>query len=90
MTRKDDSAVHCCIVEDHCDILPFLRACWRKKLFTSSDLLLIHFDAHPDLAVPSTTTVQDWLNLDQLHDTLSEDECGISEFLIPLGDDRYL
>ena len=44
--------------EDHCDVIPFLRACWRKKLFPAKDLLFVHFDAHPDLAVPSTTSVE--------------------------------
>lgn len=46
------------IVEDHCDVIPFFRACWRKKLFPSKDLLFIHFDAHPDLAIPSTTRTE--------------------------------
>ena len=45
-------------LEDHCDVIPFFRACWRKKMFPSKDLLFMHFDAHPDLAVPSTTAVE--------------------------------
>lgn len=28
---------------------------------------------------------QDWHDLDKLHDVLSDDVCGISEFLLPLG-----
>ena len=39
-------------------MIPFFRACWRKKLFPSKDLLFIHFDAHPDLAIPSTTRTE--------------------------------
>ena len=27
-------------------------------MFPSKDLLFMHFDAHPDLAVPSTTAVE--------------------------------
>jgi hypothetical protein len=27
-------------------------------MFPSKDLLFIHFDAHPDLAIPSTTAVE--------------------------------
>jgi hypothetical protein len=27
-------------------------------MFPSKDLLFLHFDAHPDLAIPSTTAVE--------------------------------
>ena len=56
MTELYQYSVH--FLEDHCDVIPFFRACWRKKMFPSKDLLFIHFDAHPDLAVPSTTAVE--------------------------------
>ena len=51
--------------EDHCDVIPFLRACWRKKLLPTKDLLFLHFDAHPDLAIPSTTSLEvcKWLKI---------------------------
>ena len=44
--------------EDHNDIIPFLRACYRKKILPAKNVLFMHFDAHPDLAVPSTTSVE--------------------------------
>jgi hypothetical protein len=47
-------------------------------------LLLIHFDAHPDLAVPTTTTLSQWNDLASLHDALEDDVSGISQFILPL------
>eukprot|EP01038_Epipyxis_sp_PR26KG_P010844 gene10844-14557_t len=51
--------MHCAIVDDHNDIIPFLFACWRsKKVFRISDsdincsVSVLHFDAHPDLSLP--------------------------------------
>jgi len=82
--------LHCCIVEDHNDIVPFVQACIRKKLCAASDLLFLHFDAHPDMAVPTTTRLDDWLNLSHLHDALEADVSGISQFVVPLVADGIL
>ena len=77
--------LHCCIVEDHCDIVPFLHACFRKKICCpTKKLLFVHFDAHPDMSVPTTTKLIDWTNLASLHDALEDDVCGISQFIVPL------
>ena len=77
--------LHCCIVEDHCDIVPFLHACFRKKICCpTKKLLFVHFDAHPDMSVPTTTKLTDWTNLTSLHDALEDDVCGISQFIVPL------
>ena len=77
--------LHCCIVEDHCDIVPFLHACFRKKICCPmKKLLFVHFDAHPDMSVPTTTKLTDWTNLTSLHDALEDDVCGISQFIVPL------
>ena len=76
--------LHLAVVEDHCDIIPFLHAAFRKKLCRSTNLLLVHFDAHPDLAVPTISTLSDWNDLTLLHDTLEDDISGISQFILPL------
>ena len=47
-------------------------------------MLFVHFDAHPDMSVPTTTKLTDWTNLASLHDALEDDVCGISQFIVPL------
>ncbi len=48
---------------------------------------MFHFDAHPDLSIPSTTkhinTLESWKDTEQLYGILSE-EGGIAEFILPL------
>ena len=80
------TVTHCCVVEDHNDIVPFLQACVRKKLchVPPSGLLFVHLDAHPDMAVPTMTCTTAWQNLSSLHDVLEADASGISQFVIPL------
>lgn len=45
--------IHVGIVESHDVALPFYYSLIRKKLIPSSNMTLIHFDAHPDLSIPS-------------------------------------
>jgi len=45
--------IHVGIVESHDAALPFYYSLIRKKLIPSKDLAFIHFDAHPDLSIPS-------------------------------------
>lgn len=83
--------IHCCVVDDHCDVVPFLQH--FQRLYYGRGLgklkaLVIHVDAHPDLSVPSSTlseSVDDWNDPDSLYDILLEEEGGIAEFLIPLA-----
>lgn len=85
ITVSPSRDLHCCIVEDHCDVVPFLHACMRKKICCpTKKLLFVHFDAHPDMSVPTTTKLSDWNNLTSLHDTLEDDVCGISQFIVPM------
>ena len=93
-SSSSSASLPVCIVEDHCDILFFIAALYRAKIpplynhddkYTdNSSLLLLHFDAHPDLAAPSHTPcrVQDFSNLSILAEILSG-EGGIAEFLLP-------
>lgn len=79
--------LHCCIVDDHCDIVPFLIGFYRVRKFdVNATVDLVHVDAHPDFSIPSSSlsnTIVDWNDSDLLYSIL-EEEGGISEFLIPL------
>ena len=61
------------IVEDHCDVVPFIYAYYRHKKIRQS-ALMVHFDSHPDLSVPSGKfSISDWRNSETLlHDILTE------------------
>lgn len=86
-----------CIIDDHCDLIPFLHACWRRKRIISSNLLLFHIDSHPDLVPPtiapanataarfstSSASVTEYQDNQRLYDLL-DGEGGISEFILPL------
>lgn len=74
--------INCCIVDDHCDILPFLHACWKAKVIPMTGLSLVHVDSHPDL-VPPNTSVERFTDAQHLYDVL-EGVGGIAEFLIPI------
>lgn len=80
--------VHCCIVDDHCDILPFVHEYFRlNSEFNDGSALFVHIDAHPDMSIPSASfckSSDDWNDLDRLYDIILEEEGGISEFIIPL------
>ena len=41
--------------------------------------------SHLNPSINSIIYRQDWHDLDKLHDVLSDDVCGISEFILPLG-----
>mmetsp|Transcript_3763 Transcript_3763/g.5839 ORF Transcript_3763/g.5839 Transcript_3763/m.5839 type:complete len:455 (-) Transcript_3763:268-1632(-) len=74
--------IHCCIVDDHCDIIPFLHSCYRINLLPSSNVSLIHIDSHPDL-VPPADTLSSLSDTSHLY-TLMESNGSISEFILPL------
>lgn len=78
--------VHMGIVNDHHDIVPFLHSLLRAKLLPRG-CMVVHFDSHADLCVPSTKNlgVQSWLSPRSLYyDVLGESEAAISEFMLPL------
>lgn len=76
--------LHCCVVEEHCDIVPFLYALMRAKKIGMSELSLLHFDAHPDLMpVAHPYVFNNTRSTEKLIDILSEPG-GISEFILPL------
>lgn len=51
MSDIDRKPIKCCVVEDHHHIIAFLQACWRKKCLPLSDMVCIHYDSHPDMAL---------------------------------------
>ena len=50
---------------------------------------MVHFDAHPDLSVPSGSRTRDWKDKDYIIGILNS-VSGISEFLVPLLYNRRL
>lgn len=75
-------SLHCCIVEDHCDVVPFLCALFATRLLSRGNF--VHFDAHPDLSVASQPcSVLDFKNEEKVM-AVMQNEGGISEFLLPL------
>ena len=76
--------LHCCIVEDHSDIVPFLHALVRAKKLEFG-AAIFHFDAHPDMSLPCGHPVEAWQSSTSLYyDVLNTEGC-ISEFLLPLS-----
>eukprot|EP01036_Dinobryon_divergens_P023858 gene23858-32247_t len=56
----------------------------------AAEFSFIHFDAHPDLSIPSEgSCVSDWKDKDRLFDALRT-EGGISEFIIPLVTNGFI
>ena len=84
-----------CIVNDHSDIVPFILACIRAKKLPATGSPILHFDAHPDMAVPtpvdlSYDSVQHFKDPRSLfYDVLSSEGC-IGEFLIPMLYQRWI
>ena len=76
-------SIKCCIVDDHCDIIPFLFSCWKAKKIELNNNIFIHFDSHPDLIPPNSLSIKDYCNQQKIYETL-EQEGGISEFILPL------
>jgi hypothetical protein len=81
-------SVPCGIVDDHCDVVPFLHALWREKKISSQNLVFFHVDSHPDL-VPPPASVLELTNIATLYDLL-DGEGGISEFILPLCVNNHL
>jgi hypothetical protein len=79
-----NKSIPCCIVDDHCDIVPFLHALWRSKKLSLSNLSYFHIDSHPDLTPPAAD-VHSLTNLSMLYDLLENTEGNISEFILPLS-----
>jgi len=63
--------IHCCLVDDHHDVLPFLVACIRAKkiptikrkdnsnsIIDKNDVIMIHIDSHPDFSLPSKNDIR--------------------------------
>ncbi len=79
-----DPFIPVCIVDDHCDIIAFLHALWKKKAIPFNGLYLCHVDAHPDLSINSTCTTVNFNKLEYLYDLLDTSEGAISEFILPM------
>jgi hypothetical protein len=75
--------IPCCIVDDHCDIVPFLHALWRSKKLSLTNLTYFHIDSHPDLTPPAVN-LHSLTNLSLLYDLIENSEGNISEFILPL------
>jgi hypothetical protein len=43
--------IHCCIVQDHHQVVRFLQSCWRGKVIPRDGLDMLHYDSHPDMAI---------------------------------------
>ena len=72
------------IIDDHCDIVPFLHCLYRaKRILSKSEVFFVHIDAHADLSVPAGTRIKDWEDKDNLYEILSA-EGGIAEFILPM------
>ena len=80
----ESGELHLCLVEDHCDVVPFLAACYRAKLIPAGGAELVHVDAHPDLSAPSPpAATEDFRRIERLMEVLAG-EGGIAEFVLPL------
>eukprot|EP01039_Chlorochromonas_danica_P000875 gene875-955_t len=91
MSKSSSScSLDCCLIKDHCDLVPFLHAFYRLHRFQPGhqEVILLHFDGHPDLSLPSgppkRTSLEQWKDPHTLYDLLAESEGGIAEFILPL------
>ena len=70
--------IHCCLVDDHHDVLPFLVACIRAKkipiikkkdksnsIIDENDVIMIHIDSHPDFSLPSKNDITDGYDINE-------------------------
>lgn len=68
--------IDCAIVDDHCDIVPFILACIRSKkikiinddisnsnTINGNDVVFVHLDSHPDFSLPSKNDISDGYNV---------------------------
>jgi len=84
-TSESVEAIHCCIVEEHCDIVPFLHALIRASMLPMSNILLVHVDAHPDLVpIDPPRFFRDLSDTSLFEDAMNCDG-GIAEFILPLA-----
>lgn len=89
------TSIPCCIIDDHCDLIPFLHALWRTKKLNYSNLFFFHIDSHPDLVppIPSSSAdnicCNDLQNISILYDLLNTPG-SISEFIIPLYINQHI
>eukprot|EP01041_Mallomonas_annulata_P010697 gene10697-22336_t len=78
-----NNKIPCCIVDDHCDVIPFLQALWRSKKIPFGDIFLLHVDSHADLGLPKVDSTNTYKERSFFEDLLVSDN-GISEFILPL------
>jgi hypothetical protein len=72
------------VVDDHDEALEAIHQSIRSKKLSFDDILLVHFDAHPDLSVPRSLHADDVFKPQVLYSHLSNTDGGISEWIIPL------
>ena len=78
-------------MEDHHHVLPHIHWLLRRQQSAASSkgksewpkIELLHFDAHPDLAVPNVDT-STLMKPRQLYDELDDSKGGIAEWILPL------
>lgn len=75
--------VHVGIVDDHHEIIYFLHSQWKGKHLPFDGLVLVHFDAHPDLDPPKGDVTK-FADTSYLYDILDQPG-GISEFILPMA-----
>lgn len=59
----------------------------QKVLLRKESVLLLHFDGHPDLSLPSgppRSNLSDWKSPHKLYEILEDSDGGIAEFILPL------
>lgn len=78
------ASIPCFIAEDHHEVLPFyFYLAKHKKISMASAPSMIHFDSHPDLSMPKSSTNL-WHSAHSLfYDVLITQGC-IAEWLMPL------
>lgn len=81
-------SIYCCIVDDHCDIIPFLFSCYKFKKISLTSNLFFHIDSHPDL-IPPQTNINNYQNIELLYNIL-DNQNGISEFILPLIINKHI
>jgi hypothetical protein len=88
-SKLREEYLHCCLVEQHSDIVPFLFALMREKMVPMENVLFVHFDAHPDLMpISKPFNFEDTKDPNKLIEIL-EEPGGISEFILPLVYNKY-
>jgi hypothetical protein len=46
--------IPCCVVDNHCDVVPFLQAAWRARALPFGGIHLLHFDVSKQARVQAT------------------------------------